>query len=194
MRGYLSRLSERQAAQGSGFDSLRHAYTRVVSMAVLRMAPYWQARSGREKRLVILASVVLLVGGYYWGIWQPLLQALAHERSQLQQQQTLLTRMQAAQQQILAYRNVQPKAGPQGSLAQLISESAQQHQIVVTRIVNKDDSIQLSINPLSFNSLLAWLNTLHDEFGIQVRYLDVSADSELGVVRILIFEISTLTN
>ena len=192
MRGYLSRLSERLAAQGSSFDSLRHAYTRVVSMAVLRMAPYWHARSAREKRLVILASIALLVGGYYWGIWQPLQQALEHERSQLQQQ-TLITRMQVVQPLILAHRNAQPKAGParpQGSLAQVISESAQQHQIVVTRIVNKDDSIQLSINPLSFNSLLAWLNTLHDEFGIQVRFLDVSAEMVLGQVRVLNLELA----
>lgn len=193
MRGYLSRLSERLAAQGSGFDSLRHAYARTERVAVQRIAPYWHARSSREKRLVILASAALLVGGYYWGIWQPLQQALEHERSQLQQQQTLLTRMQVAQPQILAHRNAHPKAGParpQGSLAQLISESAQQHQIVVTRIVNKDDSIQLSINPLSFNSLLAWLNTLHDEFGIQVRFFDVSAEMMPGQVRVLNLELA----
>ncbi|MGL5471209.1 MAG: type II secretion system protein GspM, partial [Shewanella sp.] len=100
---------------------------------------------------------------------------------------------QVVQPQILAHRNAQPKAGParpQGSLAQVISESAQQHQIVVTRIVNKDDSIQLSINPLSFNSLLAWLNTLHDEFGIQVRFLDVSAEMMPGQVRVLNLELA----
>ncbi|MGL5672985.1 MAG: hypothetical protein ACRDC9_07885 [Plesiomonas shigelloides] len=38
--------------------------------------------------------------------------------------------------------------------------------------------------------MLAWLNTLHDEFGIQVRFFDVSAEMVPGQVRVLNLELA----
>lgn len=147
----------------------------------------WQQYSAREQRLLMLAAVSLLVGGLYWGIWQPLQQAISRQETRLQQHQLLLRQLQVSEAAIRQWQ--QQQAAPQmpvagGSLTEQVSRSAASNSISVTRMQTQDRQVQLWVADLPFNQLLSWLLRLRLQYGIEVAALDLSLAGQGGVVRV----------
>ena len=55
-----------------------------------KLQSWWRGISAREQRLVAVGGSVLLIGLFYWAIWQPVANRIAErERQVVNQQQTL---------------------------------------------------------------------------------------------------------
>ncbi|WP_423188109.1 type II secretion system protein GspM [Alishewanella sp. d11] len=143
---------------------------------------WWYGLATREQRLLLLATPLLLLGAFYWGIWQPL--HYAAERNSITLQQL--------ERQLVAFQQVRPllqqsASGPArtgGTLAQIVSTSARSFNISVSRMQPQNDQLQLVLDDLAFEQLMPWLQQLHYQNGVQLVSLDVAATDNPGIVRV----------
>lgn len=154
----------------------------------LRGQQRWQQYSAREQRLLLLAGAALSLGAVYWGIWQPLQQAIQRQELRLQHHRQLLQQLHVSADSIRQWQQQQSRAGvpsqAQGSLAEQVSRSAASYSITVTRLQPQDRQIQIGLADLPFNQLLSWLLSLRLQYGIEVAALDLSLGAQGGVVRV----------
>lgn len=167
---------------------------RSKTVAEQLLSHYWQPRTVREKKILLWGGISLLLCGYYWAIWQPLSHQIDYQGGVLRQQQALMMKMNLSAADIMARSKrsaaLWNKKTSSTSLSQVVSRSTQKHHITLTRIQNKGLNIQVWSEPLPFNTLLAWLNDLREEAGVQAVYLDVTAAEQSGVVQLQRLELS----
>lgn len=143
---------------------------------------WWYGLAAREQRLLLLAGPLLLLGVFYWGLWQPLHQAKQHNEIALQQ----LERQRVSFLQAIPTLQ-QAAAGPErsgGSLAQIVSNSARSFNIRVSRMQPQNEQLQLVLEDLAFEQLLPWLHQLQYQNGVRLVNLDVAVTDRPGVVRV----------
>ncbi|MGL5991288.1 MAG: type II secretion system protein M [Plesiomonas sp.] len=152
------------------------------------MPIWWKQLSLREKRLLQAGGLCLLLGVFFWGIWQPLNHNIAQQALRLRQNQQLLTQIQTSADSIRSWQQQQGKTTTAGSssqsLSQQVSLSASQNGLKVIRMQPQERSLQLWIEDLPFNQLLSWLLKLRLEQGIEVVYLDVLPTEQSGMVKV----------
>lgn len=142
---------------------------------------WWYSLAPREQRLLMFAAPLLLLGAFYWGLWQPL--HLAKERNgqalqQLEQQRLVLQQLRVNSQQAVA------PLQRSGSLAQIVSNSARSYSINVSRMQPQNEQLQLVLDDIAFEKLLPWLHQLQFEQGVRLVNLDVAAADQPGIVRV----------
>lgn len=142
---------------------------------------WWYSLAAREQRLLMFAAPLLLLGTFYWGLWQPL--HLAKERNsqalqQLEQQRLVLQQLRVTSQQAVA------PLQRSGSLAQIVSNSARSYSINVSRMQPQNEQLQLVLDDIAFEKLLPWLHQLQFEQGVRLVNLDVAAADQPGIVRV----------
>ncbi|MGL5007303.1 MAG: type II secretion system protein GspM [Plesiomonas sp.] len=152
------------------------------------MPIWWKQLSLREKRLLQVGGGCLLLGMFFWGIWQPLNQHIAQQALRLRQNQQLLTQIHASTESIRRWQQQQSKTttadNSNQSLSQQVSFSASQNGLKVIRMQPQDRSLQLWIEDLPFNQLLSWLLKLRIEYGVDVVYLDLLPTEQPGMVKV----------
>lgn len=123
---------------------------------------------------MLLAAVVFLFSvGYYVLIWQPLSERIEQQETILQQLVAMNTRLKNAAPDIIAARKSATTTPAQ--VSRVISDSASAHSVVIRRIADRGENIQVWIEPVVFNDLLKWLNALDEKYALQVTQIDVSA-------------------
>ncbi|MDN0086070.1 type II secretion system protein M [Yersinia nurmii] len=179
--------------------NLRPLYQRVVSNGMSIggdiLTHHWQPRSTREKWLIGVALCSLILAGYYWGVWQPLTRQIAQQEGVLQQQRALIAKMRAAAPEISAWRQQTQSMAENASvtsLSQRISTSAAEHKITLKRIQEREGFVQIWLEPLSFNSLLDWLNGLRQKSGVRAVQLDIVAADQPGIVNVQRLELAEI--
>lgn len=147
-----------------------------------QLIQWWSSLQSREQRLVTGAGVVVVIGLFYWVLWQPL-----HSARDTQQQ-----KVEAAQRQLSQLQQLLPQlqaagAGTvsrSGSVAQIISNSARSSGIRVSRMQPQNQQLTLVLEDVSFEQLLGWLHALHYQHGVQLISLDVALADKPGMVRV----------
>ncbi|MGL5757623.1 type II secretion system protein M [Plesiomonas sp.] len=152
------------------------------------MPTWWKQLSLREKRLLQAGGLCLLLGIFFWGIWQPLNNHIAQQAQRLRQNQQLLMQIQTSADSIRGWQQRQGKTitvdSSNQSLSQQVSLSANQHGLKVIRMQPQEKTLQLWIDDLPFNQLLSWLLKLRLEQGIDVVYLDILPAAQTGMVKV----------
>jgi general secretion pathway protein M len=143
---------------------------------------WWTSLQQREQKLVAGMAIVLLIGVFYWLLWQPLHQANVAQQQKVQLAQRQLTELQQLLPQLQAAGSSTDRSG--GSLAQIISNSARTAAISVSRMQPQNEQLTLVLEDVSFDQLLAWLHTLHYQHGVSLVNLDVAAAEQPGIVRV----------
>ncbi|GCM38539.1 membrane-anchored secretion pathway M-type protein [Escherichia coli] len=69
-------------------------------------------------------------------------------------------------------------------VSRVISDSASAHSVVIKRIAERGENIQVWIDPVVFNDLLNWLNALDEKYALRVTQIDVSAAEKPGMVNV----------
>ncbi len=69
-------------------------------------------------------------------------------------------------------------------LSRVISDSASAHSVVIKRIAERGENIQVWIDPVVFNDLLNWLNALDEKYALRVTQIDASAAEKPGMVNV----------
>lgn len=100
----------------------------------------------------------------------------------LQQLVAMNTRLKSAAPDIIAARKSATTTPAQVSW--VISDSASAHSVVIKRIAERGENIQVWIDPVVFNDLLNWLNALDEKYALRVTQIDVSAAEKPGMVNV----------
>lgn len=143
---------------------------------------WWYGLAAREQKLLLLAGPLLLLGMFYWGLWQPLHQAKQRNAHLLQQLQHQLIALQQARPILSQAATAPERTG--GSLAQIVSNSARSFNIRVSRMQPQNEQLQLVLEDLAFEQLLPWLHQLQYQNGVRLVNLDVAATDRPGIVRV----------
>lgn len=143
---------------------------------------WWTGLQQREQRLVAGAAVVVVVGLFYWLLWQPLHQAKQTQQQKLQTAQRQLSQLQQLIPQLKAAGAATARSG--GSLAQIISNSARSGGINVSRMQPQNDQLTLVLEDVSFEQLLSWLHALQYQHGIKLVNVDLATADKPGIVRV----------
>jgi general secretion pathway protein M len=143
---------------------------------------WWTALQQREQRLVAGAAVVVVIGLFYWLLWQPLHQAKQTQQQKLQTAQRQLSQLQQLIPQLKAAGAATTRSG--GSLAQIISNSARSGGIKVSRMQPQNDQLTLVLEDVSFEQLLSWLHALQYQHGITLVNVDLATADKPGIVRV----------
>ena len=155
-------------------------------------------RSPREKGMLLAAVVFLFSAGYYVLIWQPLSERIEQQETMLQQLVAMNARLKSAAPNIIAARKSgmrayfgtgMAQAGKSGTttpaqVSRVISDSASAHSVVIKRIAERGENIQVWIEPVVFNDLLNWLKALDEKYALRVAQIDVSAGEKPGMVNV----------
>jgi general secretion pathway protein M len=145
-----------------------------------RMQPlqiWWQSLQKREQQLVLGAAVTLAIAAFYWLLWAPLHLSYQTQQQQLQQvSQQLL--------QVSSFPVVSPQTKVQGSLTDIISSSARNHKIQVSRMQPQNDQMQVMLNDISFDQLVTWLHELQYQHHVSIVQLDLAVADAPGMVRV----------
>lgn len=142
----------------------------------------WQQLNSRERQLITLMTVIMVVFMSYLLIWKPLNSQLINSTKQLQRRQALLSWVENKTQQF-KQSSLHSKQFS-GSITGLVNRSAKQQSIIVTRMQPQGNDIQIWIEEVPFKVLLAWLDQLVTKQGIVIKALDISRADNLGMVQV----------
>lgn len=145
------------------------------------LVSWWQSLQQREQRLVAGAGIVLLVGVFYWLLWQPVHQGHAAQQQRLQSAERQLQQLQRLAPQLTSKA---PVSRTGGSVAQIISSSARTNGISVSRMQPQNEQLTLVLDDVSFDNLLSWLHTLQYQHGVKLVSLDLATADKPGLVRV----------
>lgn len=146
------------------------------------LAQHLAGRYPREKGMLLAAVVFLFSVGYYVLIWQPLSERIEQQETILQQLVAMNTRLKNAAPDIIAARKSATTTPAQ--VSRVISDSASAHSVVIRRIADRGENIQVWIEPVVFNDLLKWLNALDEKYALRVTQIDASAAEKTGMVNV----------
>ncbi|MCY0610710.1 type II secretion system protein GspM, partial [Klebsiella pneumoniae] len=91
----------------------------------------------------------LFSAGYYVLIWQPLSERIEQQETMLQQLVAMNARLKSAAPDIIAARKSATTTPAQ--VSRVISDSASVHSVVIKRIAERGENIQVWIEPVVFN-------------------------------------------
>ncbi len=150
-----------------------------------RMIIEWfNSLEAREQLLVKMGSSILIVAMFYGLVWAPMNNTIANQTELLAQQQALSTWVIQQEAKVLQFRRQGPgKATLKGSLVQAVNQTAKASQITLTRIQPNDEEVQVWIDEVEFNTLMAWLDSL-DKTGVQVLQADINESGGAGMVKV----------
>ncbi|QIZ78420.1 type II secretion system protein M [Ferrimonas lipolytica] len=149
----------------------------------------WLDRSDQERRLMVIAGPLLLLGIIYWGLWQPVQESLAQAQAQVKAETVALAQV---KHNANLYASQDGQAGPKrtlGSLSQVASQSAKENNLVIERMQPQGDKLQLWLEDANFDRLISWLNEINQQ-GVQINALDLSVADEAGMVQVRRLQLS----
>lgn len=144
----------------------------------------FNALNDREKKLVVVAGVVIVIALFYFVIWSPLQQSIKTNKASVESQQKLLTWVESnANKAIQLKQSAGSSGGFNGSLPQAVNQTAARFSIDITRMQPQKDDIQVWVDKAVFNDVLAWLQQL-EQMGINVAEADIAESDEVGMIKV----------
>ncbi len=151
------------------------------------MKQWWLELSRQEKQSVGAGSIAIAIFIIYAWIWSPLDHKITSMRTQIVQNQKLLTWMKAADSQLTHSASQIKSTSPHASASLL---SLAQNQIKQSPLSNQayqlrqaeSDSVQLSFKQVDFDKLITWLTEIHQQQSLMVTQLTVAPGETPGMV------------
>ena len=150
----------------------------------MNMNSWWSEKNGREQRSLIFLAVFCLLAGFWYGVVQPLDNAIAQQR---QENDRLRSEIQWVNEAIQRRGLVAGRPGTKTDPA-LIQHSAQQAGLNISVVTSTPDHFAISLPVVKTEPLFAWLNALQNE-GIQVSQLKFSARPVAGEIAVEALEL-----
>ncbi|AGH80130.1 general secretion pathway M protein [Psychromonas sp. CNPT3] len=146
---------------------------------------WWATSNIKERRLVVVIVLFLAFSLCYWGAWKPLSTRLDNSEIQLLRTQKTLSWVQEKASLLLkSGRGSQVAQVPQSSLVEVINRSAKRSGISFTRILNRNDTLEVWIADVEFNNTMDWLTLLKNKYGIEVLNVDINQALKPGYIKI----------
>ncbi|MGL5358202.1 MAG: type II secretion system protein M [Shewanella sp.] len=145
---------------------------------------WWQALALREQQLVAFCAVVLVIGGCYWGIWTPIANAEEAALRNLTAQQQTLTYVKQTANKIAGLKQSGAKPAASGSLSSVVNQTAGNYGLVITRMQPQGNKIQIWMDDVPFDPLLAYLSELVQSKGLSLESVDLAEADAPGYVKV----------
>ncbi|ALT00062.1 type II secretion system protein GspM [Lacimicrobium alkaliphilum] len=146
--------------------------------------------SEREQRLVVLVAAFMAMLLFYLLVWSPLNQSVERNRTAIENQKELLSWVQQNANRIIQLKQSGGSASRfTGSLTQAVNQSANQHDIMITRMQPQNEQLQVWVDEADFNKVLNWLEAIESQ-GIVILDADFSETSTPGHIRIRRLQLS----
>lgn len=157
-----------------------------------RFELWWRGLSAREQRLLAVGGSVLLVGLFYWLVWQPLGNRIeGRERQVKSQQQTLIWLKEKGEQVLAAQAGSGRNIDLGGTLDGVVNRTAFNHKIKIARLQPQGQELQVWIDQVAFDDLLMWLAELTDKYGVRVQVIEVAREQlPAGMVKVRRLQVS----
>ncbi len=144
----------------------------------------WRQLDGRERRLVSILAVFVVIALFYFALWSPLQNGVTDARARVENQQNNLAWMQQSANQILASAGNKSSASSSArtSLTQRVNRAAARNKIKISRLQQQRDELNVRLDEeITFNALLTWLDQLEQE-GVVASSLDLNKSDRPGFV------------
>jgi general secretion pathway protein M len=148
----------------------------------------------REKLLVSIAAVLLVITLVYFIAWKPLADGIAERQAKIDAQQELLQWVRENTGRFLAQNGAQsgggqstdsmPTSNISGTMSERVTRLASAAKIEVTRMQPQSDSLVVVIDQVPFNALLQLIENLETQAGLVIEHLDATEGGEPGIVRV----------
>ncbi|WP_025564540.1 type II secretion system protein M [Psychromonas sp. SP041] len=145
---------------------------------------WWENTTEREQRLSLISAVVVFIAIVYFLLWQPLANNLAVSQKKLNNAQQTLQWVEVNSNKIIAAGLLDNQAGTSQNLSQLINSTARRNKINISRIQNRNGTVDLSINQIEFNQFIEWITTLQNQHNVQTVSVDISQDKVQGMIKV----------
>jgi type II secretory pathway component PulM len=160
----------------------------TLTALIRRLANFANARlltlAARERKIAVVLLALLLAGLLYGLLIKPAWNYSQRANLTLLKEQSTWTLIQAHAERIRQMNAArQQKTGDDTSLFALASKTAIEHEITLSRYeISTDGKLSLWITAAQFNTLLAWLDQLANQYNIQIEHATVGAAAQPGVV------------
>ena len=154
---------------------------------------YLNSLEARERYLVVVAFVLIVVTIPYQFMWKPFSESLDNSRIRVQSQKNQYIKMQQQSQKIKQLRGtssstVVSQPGKQ-FLNNLIQTAAKRNGLTNNLKIKSDaqNSIRVSLDNVPFDSVMNWLDQLVSNNGIIISKLNVDRQPSLGRVNVSVY-------
>ena len=152
---------------------------------IIRIRELWGTLAARERRLVVMGAVLLSLTVLYLLLWLPLQQELSRLRAGVPEGQAQLARMRQQAATIQPFRGRSAAIPAPGTLIPIVEQSATGRGLrkQITKLeADGSNSVQVTAEAVSFNSLMAWLADLRESHSLVTDNLSVDAHTTPGTV------------
>lgn len=144
---------------------------------------WFNSLSQRERKLVFAASIVAIIGIFYFAIWSPLHNAIALQKESVQKDSELLVWTQEQANRATFLRQSSNSNSFTGSLTQLVNQTTRSARIPVSRLQPQGDDLLVYIDEVEFNQYINWLANL-EQRGVVIVVSDVSETDAQGFIQV----------
>ncbi|QBR83672.1 type II secretion system protein M [Legionella israelensis] len=149
------------------------------------MKNYWSGLNERERWMVGIAGICLIVYLFYLLIYAPLKNSVIEKSTQLVEKKDTVVWMQQAKKR--KHSTITRKTISNSQLLTLLSDRLKadnlqkyNHQIEQTGA----GDIQLSFNEVPFKALLQWLEDLNKNYAMTIKQLNAERSETTGMVKL----------
>lgn len=147
------------------------------------------ALQDRERWMLGVGGVVLLLTVLYLAIWEPVVKGHANRAAALESSRALAVRLEEAAVLVQSQRGRNPAAtaGRGMSLMAAVDQASKQGPLGKgpSRIQPEGDrEVRVWFEDVSFDALLRWTAILHASYGVSVQTMDVEPQAAPGQVNV----------
>lgn len=144
----------------------------------------FQALTEREQILVLVSSVIVGFGLFYFALWQPLVNGIEREKKQVESQTETLTWVKGQSVKATQLRSLTGGKGQfSGSLPQAVNLTSSRHNITISRMQPQNDELQVWVDEANFNNVLAWLQAM-EKMGVLIQQVDITESGTPGMIKV----------
>lgn len=179
-------------------QAFKQQFTDLKTRGQHLVGPHWQRLNQRERMIVRIAGVLMLIAIVYWLLWNPIASGIEQRKQTIAAQQETLqwTRENtgiylAAREQGADTTSDNTSAGSQtGSITQRVTQLAAANNIQITRMQPQSTGLLVVIDSVAFSQLLSLLDALQNQGRLTIDNLDVAEGPEPGIVRVRRLQVS----
>ena len=144
----------------------------------------FQQLTEREKWLVSISAVLIIIAIFYWLVWSPLSSSVDTQRSAVESKRADIVWIQQN-----ALKAIQLRSGANtnaqftGSLPQAVNQTANRLQIAISRMQPQGEELKVWVDQAPFNDVVSWLQAMENK-GIRIITVDLAEADAPGLVKV----------
>lgn len=152
------------------------------------MKEFFAGLNTRDRRLLVIGSIVVAILILYGLVWAPLSNKVARLQVTVTEQKQLESWMNQASQEVLRLRKMSaPTSGtqPRQSLLALTDQTAKQQGLAqsIKRVQPEgQDKVNIRMEAAAFDDMMAWLEKLQLQYRIRVTSITIDRQDRTGLV------------